>query len=421
MTACQNVGHIVGVTGDGVNDSPAIKQGDIGISMGISGSDVTKDAADMILLNDDFGSIIDGVEEGRKIFDNLKKTIVYLLTSNMTEIWPFVGLVVLQIPLPLSNIFMLCICVGTDIYPALSLAYEEAEVDIMTRKPRKIDDHLVSARLLTHAYGQMGEIATAGGFFTYFTIMTLYGIRMPEIFQIVSRDTIVPAGNENYNTPYTYINIPPTYGAPIPPNCNSATISNNFPNWISDVNSAYDLRAAYLTCNSSTGNYERVFGNDWYDGQNTLQTISTVTNRPVEFTTESIFFAQSGYFVTVVMVQWSNVFACKSRKVRFYFILVFYDLFSYQRPHVRWNHRRDHFVRLLVVRSGSQQSLWRKTSRFLPFGYSGNGILNVAPDLGRNQKTPYEHRYQQWKAQLVAKEPFVVILIIYASISLIKI
>ena len=89
VKACQNIGNVVGVTGDGVNDSPAIKQGDIGISMGISGSDVTKDAADMILLNDDFSSIVDGVEEGRKIFDNLKKTIVYLLTSNMTEIWPF--------------------------------------------------------------------------------------------------------------------------------------------------------------------------------------------------------------------------------------------------------------------------------------------------------------------------------------------
>lgn len=126
VKANQRLGLIVGVTGDGVNDSPAIKQGDIGISMGISGSDVTKDAADMILLNDDFGSIIDGVEEGRKIFDNLKKTIVYLLTSNMTEIWPFVALVCVQIPLPLSNIFMLVICVGTDIYPALSLAYEEA-------------------------------------------------------------------------------------------------------------------------------------------------------------------------------------------------------------------------------------------------------------------------------------------------------
>ena len=79
------------MTGDGVNDSPAIKQGDIGISMGISGSDVTKDAADMILMDDDFASIVVGVEEGRKIFDNLKKTVVYLLTSNITEVLPYIA------------------------------------------------------------------------------------------------------------------------------------------------------------------------------------------------------------------------------------------------------------------------------------------------------------------------------------------
>lgn len=77
------MGHIVAVTGDGVNDSPAIKQSDIGISMGINGSDISKDVADMIILNDDFSSIVDGIEEGRKIYDNLKKTIVYLLTSNV--------------------------------------------------------------------------------------------------------------------------------------------------------------------------------------------------------------------------------------------------------------------------------------------------------------------------------------------------
>jgi len=154
----------------------------------------------------------------------------------------------------------------------------------MTRKPRKLDDHLVSARLLTHAYGQMGEIATSGGFFTYFIIMTLYGFRFPEIFNLVSQKAVFPDGNENYNTPYTYVNIPPTYGSPNPINCSSATIATGFPNWISDVNSAYDLRASYLTCNSD-GTYSRLFANDWYDGQDTLQTISTVTNRPVEFTT----------------------------------------------------------------------------------------------------------------------------------------
>lgn len=104
--------------------------------MGISGSDVTKDAADMILLNDDFASIIDGIEEGRKIFDNLKKTIVYLLTSNITEVFPFLAFILFTIPLPLSSIFMLVICIGTDILPAISLAYEDAEMDIMTRRPR---------------------------------------------------------------------------------------------------------------------------------------------------------------------------------------------------------------------------------------------------------------------------------------------
>lgn len=146
------MGHIVAATGDGVNDSPAIKKADIGVSMGITGSDVTKDAADMILLNDDFSSIVDGIEEGRKIFDNLKKTIVYLLTSNITEVFPYIAEIAFGLPLPLSNIFILVICIGTDILPAISFAYEEAEIDIMARKPRKKDDHLVSAKLLTHAY-----------------------------------------------------------------------------------------------------------------------------------------------------------------------------------------------------------------------------------------------------------------------------
>lgn len=107
-----------------MNDSPAIKQADIGISMGISGSDVTKDAADVVLLNDDFSSIVDGVEEGRKIFDNLKKTIVYILCSNIVEMAAFFSYIILRIPLPLSCIFMLCYDVGTDILPSISLAYE---------------------------------------------------------------------------------------------------------------------------------------------------------------------------------------------------------------------------------------------------------------------------------------------------------
>lgn len=124
------------VTGDGVNDSPAIKKADIGIAMGITGSDVAKDAADMILLNDDFSNIVIGIEEGRKIFDNLKKCITYVLTSNIPELLPFLGFIIFRIPLPLTTVLILCIDLGTDLLPSTSFVFEDSEMDIMTRKPR---------------------------------------------------------------------------------------------------------------------------------------------------------------------------------------------------------------------------------------------------------------------------------------------
>merc|ERR1740127_212066 len=140
------------------------------------GSEVTKDAADMILLTDDFSAIVMGIEEGRVIFDNLKKSIAYTLSSNIPEISPFLMFIIVQMPLSLTTVLILCVDLGTDMIPAISLAYEKPEADIMERPPRNAEtDRLVTDRLMCFAYLQIGVFQALAGFYSFFVVLNDYG------------------------------------------------------------------------------------------------------------------------------------------------------------------------------------------------------------------------------------------------------
>jgi sodium/potassium-transporting ATPase subunit alpha len=320
-----------------VNDSPAIKKADIGIAMG-SGSDVAKNAADMLLLDDNFSSIVNGVEEGRLIFDNLKKSIAYTLSSNIPEILPFIMFILFAVPLPLSTVLILCIDLGTDMVPAISFAYENTEADIMERVPRNSKlDHLVNSKLISFAYLQIGVIQASAGMYTYFYVLNDFGMRPGGLFRLAGRYGYFPSdnavfdpndtwnGNDNYAQPY--------YTAEGERNPNLYILS-----WDKTKHAHTDVRVFYgyreakgvdgwdtdtntPIVDASAGPIRTVDSFTscrWDPNDETLPSIyrtSVVSGYPICYSTEALKFAQAGYLVSIVCVQWADLMICKTRNL----------------------------------------------------------------------------------------------------------